>query len=79
MTATSTVCSVADESRRQGAAAAAAVEGFDSWGIDRRIIAAQQLFCRIDNIEVGRSTASPAASRACASMSMSAPGGRRSR
>ena len=30
------------------------VDGFDAWPIDRRVIAAQQLFCRIDDIEVGR-------------------------
>ena len=31
-----------------------AVEDFDAWPLDRRIIAAEQLLCRIDGIEVGR-------------------------
>jgi len=31
-----------------------AVEGFDSWGFARRLVAAQQLLCRIDGIEVGK-------------------------
>jgi hypothetical protein len=29
------------------------VAGFDAWPIARRLVAAQQLICRIDGIEVG--------------------------
>lgn len=31
-----------------------AVDNFDAWPLDRRIVAAEQLLCRIDGIEVGK-------------------------